>query len=205
VKGTCSVDGCARTVKARGFCHGHWRRWRNTGDPGPAEFRRYQSLPAVCVVDGCDRSPWAHGWCQMHRLRWHRSGDPGRAESQYGSDGVGYSAAHWRVYAQRGRASEYRCVHCGSQAEDWAYDHCDPHAKRDDVDGRPYSLDPLRYLPLCSQCHTRFDRSIAIQATVAPYEWAIIRAWAKQNGWNVAPRGRLAKKVIVAYRESTRR
>lgn len=36
---TCAVDGCERRYSARGFCHQHYVRWRNTGDCGPAEFR----------------------------------------------------------------------------------------------------------------------------------------------------------------------
>jgi hypothetical protein len=27
------VDGCGKTVKARGWCNTHWRRWRRHGDP----------------------------------------------------------------------------------------------------------------------------------------------------------------------------
>lgn len=30
---TCSVDGCERTARARGWCGMHWQRWRRTGDP----------------------------------------------------------------------------------------------------------------------------------------------------------------------------
>lgn len=34
-KGTCSVDGCASPVKARGWCEAHYCRWWSTGDPLP--------------------------------------------------------------------------------------------------------------------------------------------------------------------------
>jgi hypothetical protein len=30
---TCSIDGCNRTHKARGWCGTHYLRWRNHGDP----------------------------------------------------------------------------------------------------------------------------------------------------------------------------
>lgn len=29
----CSIDGCGRAVKARGWCYRHYTRWRNHGDP----------------------------------------------------------------------------------------------------------------------------------------------------------------------------
>lgn len=32
-KGTCSVEGCERPSRARGWCQLHWRRWRKFGDP----------------------------------------------------------------------------------------------------------------------------------------------------------------------------
>lgn len=30
---TCSVDGCDKASKARGWCGAHWLRWRKYGDP----------------------------------------------------------------------------------------------------------------------------------------------------------------------------
>lgn len=34
---TCSVDGCERDQWARGWCTGHYQRWRRTGDPKATE------------------------------------------------------------------------------------------------------------------------------------------------------------------------
>lgn len=33
---TCSVDGCEKPHEAHGFCQMHYRRWKASGDPGPA-------------------------------------------------------------------------------------------------------------------------------------------------------------------------
>lgn len=36
----CSVPGCDRTVKARGWCSMHYGRWQRDGDPGEAATRK---------------------------------------------------------------------------------------------------------------------------------------------------------------------
>lgn len=36
----CSIDGCPREVKARGWCSMHYWRWWSNHDPGPAGRRR---------------------------------------------------------------------------------------------------------------------------------------------------------------------
>lgn len=70
---TCSVDGCERGAVARGWCHLHWRRWRQFGDPGEAEMR-WKPLPPVCTADGCDSPPHAKGLCGTHLSRLKRTG-----------------------------------------------------------------------------------------------------------------------------------
>jgi hypothetical protein len=67
-----------------------------------------------------------------------------------------YAAAHLRVVRERGDAAAHRCARCPSPADEWAYDHTDSRELLDDV-GRPYSLNPNFYLPLCRPCHRRFD------------------------------------------------
>jgi hypothetical protein len=63
-------------------------------------------------------------------------------------------------------AKNYLCVHCGSQAKQWAYDHEDVNERTSTmiVRGQPvelrYSADAAHYIPLCVSCHVRFDQAV---------------------------------------------
>lgn len=75
---TCSVDGCERPSRCRGWCGTHYGRWRVHGDvqadkPIVTKKPRGEKL---CKVDGCDRLFIARGWCSAHYARWRRYGDP---------------------------------------------------------------------------------------------------------------------------------
>lgn len=70
------MDGCDRPVIARGWCKGHWQRWKRTGEPGPADFRTVRLDAVACSVDGCERPHEARGWCSTHYVRWRVHGDP---------------------------------------------------------------------------------------------------------------------------------
>lgn len=75
---TCSVEGCLRLAAVRGWCKGHYQRWRLTGEAGPAGFRVV--VPgALCSVGGCGGRALARGLCHAHYERARRYGDP-RAE-----------------------------------------------------------------------------------------------------------------------------
>jgi hypothetical protein len=162
--GTCSIDGCPRPRRKRGWCGTHYQRWRKTGDPGPAALICQPGRG--CSIEGCDRPHAGRGFCELHYRRDRLSGDPhrvrtapprfGPAHGQWSGDAATYHASHHRVYRQRGAAATHQCQHCGSQAKDWAYDHTDPN-ENIHSDGRRYSPDPARYMPLCRPCHHQFD------------------------------------------------
>ena len=108
-----------------------------------------------CSIDGCDKPVRARTWCAGHYQRWARNGSPTLILKIHG-DGTGYTSAHMRIYAARGRAAEYDCLHCEGTAAEWAYDHTDPD-ERVSKTGQEYSLDPSHYFPLCRSCHRKFD------------------------------------------------
>jgi hypothetical protein len=62
---SCTVDECDLPVVARGFCRGHYERWRRTGDPtagGPLPARAVD----VCTAPDCDRPVQSRDLCARH-------------------------------------------------------------------------------------------------------------------------------------------
>ena len=51
---TCSIDGCDRPHRARGWCNPHWKLWRKYGDPEhrkPGEVRDGKRICPTCGED----------------------------------------------------------------------------------------------------------------------------------------------------------
>jgi len=65
MKKTCSVDGCERDVKGRGYCNLHYLRKHRDGEFGTAK----------CKVDGCEKTMVGKGLCQRH---WDQNKRHGR-------------------------------------------------------------------------------------------------------------------------------
>lgn len=171
-EGTCSVEGCDRKPLAKGLCKAHYERNRRNGTPGGAIGRARVIRPQrSCTVEGCERPHKTHGYCAMHYQRWRKWGDPlvckppalfGTDHPGWKAEDVGYLGAHHRVERARGRADEHRCINCGDQAAQWAYDHDDPNeliGSHGRTAGLAYSVDPSHYDPMCALCHVRFDHN----------------------------------------------
>lgn len=154
----CSVEGCARPHRSGGYCTGHYDRMRWTGDPGPVDFEPRRP-GATCSIEDCDRPTAGLGWCDKHYQRYRSTGDPTTPLPERGprwvGDSVSYNGMHQRIGKLRGPARDQKCVSCGEVANHWAYDHTDPAPKVES--GKPYSLDPQRYRPMCQPCHRRMD------------------------------------------------
>ena len=70
---TCTIPGCDRAYRARGWCATHWARWKahgTTADPKRLPTR------TKCSVDECDRKPRSRvaEYCEMHYYRLRRNG-----------------------------------------------------------------------------------------------------------------------------------
>lgn len=72
----CSVEGCGRKHKTRGFCQAHVQRVLRTGDAKPDKpIGTIQRAPgSTCAVPGCNRKHVALGFCGLH---WRRARDNG--------------------------------------------------------------------------------------------------------------------------------
>ncbi len=52
---------------------------------------------------------------------------------------------HRRLHRKYGKASDHKCVDCGSQAKDWS------------LEGEEYTDDIKDYKPRCRSCHVKYD------------------------------------------------
>lgn len=72
----CSIDGCDKPVKGRGWCSAHVAKWRKYGDP----LRSVRTPPSStqCKADGCNGigTSTRKGFCGRHYKRLWRYGDP---------------------------------------------------------------------------------------------------------------------------------
>lgn len=75
-KGTCSVDGCDRPTHVRGWCAGHYDRWKRMRDvQSDRPLRRRYPPNSLCSVEGCGRPRQGGDWCATHYYRLRARGD----------------------------------------------------------------------------------------------------------------------------------
>jgi hypothetical protein len=61
----CTVDGCGRSLYARGLCQLHYTRLRRRGSVGSVGGARAETA-ACCGFSGCARPHRAGGLCSLH-------------------------------------------------------------------------------------------------------------------------------------------
>ena len=71
---TCTMAGCDRPHKARGYCQTHYMQFKRGITPvGPIRSRVHEK-PDECVVEDCAEPVKAHGLCKKHYQRKLRHG-----------------------------------------------------------------------------------------------------------------------------------
>ncbi len=66
-KKTCSVQGCKRAYRAKGYCFFHYKKWRR------GEIEKASPRYATCSKADCKKKVLAHGLCQEHYDAWKKS------------------------------------------------------------------------------------------------------------------------------------
>lgn len=75
----CTIEGCTKTIRARGWCSTHWARWKRNGDPLAFHQRpstadrvaeRIQPEPNGCWMWTGTISPTGYGLLSVDNERW---------------------------------------------------------------------------------------------------------------------------------------
>jgi len=64
-KKSCSVEGCKRGYRAKGYCFFHYKKWR----AGELTHGRYK----ICSTADCRKKATQHGMCEEHHATWRAS------------------------------------------------------------------------------------------------------------------------------------
>jgi hypothetical protein len=66
-KKSCTVAGCKRAYRAKGYCFFHYKKWRRDELEGrPARYE-------TCSKENCRKKVVAHGMCEEHHAAWKAS------------------------------------------------------------------------------------------------------------------------------------
>ena len=68
----CTIEGCERKYRARGWCATHWGRWKKYGTTDLPVRPQYET----CAAEDCSETPRSkHSpWCETHYYRIRRTG-----------------------------------------------------------------------------------------------------------------------------------
>ena len=116
-------------------------------------------------MDGCERPHHAHGYCTSHDYHFITYGDPlaqgpGKYTGRKRLEVPSYDGVHKRLMRDIGKASQFQCVDCGYQAEEWSYNGGCPNEHWElfpDGVWLAYTTDQSRYSPRCTPCHRTRD------------------------------------------------
>jgi len=78
----CTVDGCDRPHKSRGYCATHYAQFRRGNAITEVIAVRQPTDGLTCSANGCEKPVKSLGYCKMHYMRFKRHGDPEQERKQ---------------------------------------------------------------------------------------------------------------------------
>ena len=65
----CSVEGCKRPYRAKGYCAVHFKKWRRGELTAKPRYR-------TCGAENCRKPVFKKGYCEQHYSAWSASKKP---------------------------------------------------------------------------------------------------------------------------------
>lgn len=99
VRGICTVSGCGRPHKARGYCPAHLQRWMRGVEVAVPLRSRVAASPERCSEEGCAFSVKAKGLCPAHYAKYLRHGHTRFRDRKTPSKPCGVEGCESHLYA----------------------------------------------------------------------------------------------------------
>lgn len=90
----CSVPKCTNKNWARGYCKGHYTRWRRGQELGEGPTKKH--VKGICSVSGCSRVHDSNGLCSEHARRKRLGRDMAKPFAKRDGSSPG---GEWREHA----------------------------------------------------------------------------------------------------------
>lgn len=165
----CLVEDCDRPHNSKGFCRKHYYASVRANNSSPESLVRKKDRQ--CEVEGCEViGQRGRGMCTNHYATWwyhNKEMKPVNKNHHNYTDTPAYETIHFRIYRERGKASQFDCVDCDNPALNWSLAHNAPGRTAFGAEvgkryaGTFYSLNPFDYEPRCDSCHRAYDATYA--------------------------------------------
>lgn len=129
---TCSIEGCSRQARSRGWCNAHYSKWQSYGNPTGG--LRSNSAARLCEAPGCSRKHVARGYCGNHYGQLVTRPEASRRESMHPQYPPATTQVEWLRAAARV---------AGDSCIKWPFGSGDGRYGRVAYDGQRYGVHVL--------------------------------------------------------------